>query len=118
PPSLIQHRSQRNHHLPTDPPPAFVFTTSFMPVVRRLRGSGLNTTPKRLIRLDRLRPQVVTSAEALESPLPPAIQEALGELVGAAREGLLALVVGVGLGVRRPSRTAGRLCVDSLGVSS
>lgn len=44
-------------------------------------------------------PQVVTTAEALESPLPPQIQEALGELVGAAREGLLALSVGVGLGV-------------------
>src|ERR1700691_959359 len=44
-------------------------------------------------------PQVVTAAEALESPLPPQIQEALGELVGAAREGLLALSVGVGLGV-------------------
>src|SRR5213075_774727 len=28
PPSLLQHRSQRDHHLPTDPPPAFVFTTS------------------------------------------------------------------------------------------
>ncbi len=34
-----------------------------------------------------------------ESPLPPQIQQALGELVGAAREGLLALSVGVGLGV-------------------
>jgi transposase-like protein len=44
-------------------------------------------------------PQVVTPAEALESPLPPQIQEALGELVGAAREGLLALSVGVGLSV-------------------
>ena len=33
--------------------------------------------------------------EASESPLPPRIQEALGELVGAAREGLLALSVGV-----------------------
>ncbi len=43
--------------------------------------------------------QVVTSAEAAESPLPPRIQEALGELVGAAREGLLALSVGVGLSV-------------------
>jgi putative transposase len=43
--------------------------------------------------------QVVTSAEALERPLPPQIQEALGELVGAAREGLLALSVGVGLSV-------------------
>jgi hypothetical protein len=37
--------------------------------------------------------------EASESPLPARIQEALGELVGAAREGLLALSVGVGLGV-------------------
>ena len=44
-------------------------------------------------------PQVVTSAEALESPLPAEIEEALGELVGAAREGLLALSVGVGLSV-------------------
>jgi putative transposase len=44
-------------------------------------------------------PQVVTPAEALEKPLPAAIQEALGELVGAAREGLLALSVGVGLSV-------------------
>ncbi len=44
-------------------------------------------------------PQVVTAVEAAESSLPPQIQEALGELVGAAREGLLALSVGVGLGV-------------------
>ena len=44
-------------------------------------------------------PKVVTALEATESPLPPRIQEALGELVGAAREGLLALSVGVGLGV-------------------
>ena len=44
-------------------------------------------------------PQVVTPEEALESPLPPGIQEALAELVGAAREGLLALSVGVGLSV-------------------
>ena len=44
-------------------------------------------------------PRVVTTLEATESPLPPQIQEALGELVGAAREGLLALSVGVGLGV-------------------
>src|SRR3954451_3781956 len=44
-------------------------------------------------------PKVVTSREASESPLSPRIQEALGELVGAAREGLLALSVGVGLGV-------------------
>src|SRR3954463_3231339 len=44
-------------------------------------------------------PKVVSSVEASEMPLPPQIQEALGELVGAAREGLLALSVGVGLGV-------------------
>ena len=43
--------------------------------------------------------QVVTSAQAVELPLPAEIQEALGGLVGAAREGLLALSVGVGLGV-------------------
>ncbi len=43
--------------------------------------------------------RVVTTVEASESPLPAQIQEALGELVGAAREGLLALSVGVGLGV-------------------
>jgi len=42
---------------------------------------------------------VVTASEASEMPLPPRIQEALGEFVGAAREGLLALSVGVGLGV-------------------
>jgi putative transposase len=44
-------------------------------------------------------PKVVTTLAATESPLPAPIQEALGELVGAAREGLLALSVGVGLGV-------------------
>jgi putative transposase len=44
-------------------------------------------------------PQVVTTAEAPELPLPAEIQEALGELVGAAREGLLALSVGLGLTV-------------------
>jgi putative transposase len=43
--------------------------------------------------------KVVTAAEASEMPLPAQIQEALGELVGAARDGLLALSVGVGLGV-------------------
>ena len=40
--------------------------------------------------------QAATAAEAV---LPVRVQEALGELVGAAREGLLALSVGVGLGV-------------------
>src|ERR1700736_4858437 len=44
-------------------------------------------------------PEVVTTLEAPESPLPPQIQEAFGELVGAAKEGLLALSVGVGLSV-------------------
>ena len=44
-------------------------------------------------------PEVGTALEAPESPLPAQIQEALGELVGAAKEGLLALSVGVGLGV-------------------
>jgi putative transposase len=43
--------------------------------------------------------KVATRAEAPDSPLPPKVQEALGEMVGAAREGLLALSVGVGLGV-------------------
>jgi putative transposase len=37
--------------------------------------------------------------ETAERALPPRGEEALGELVGAAREGLLALSVGVGLGV-------------------
>jgi putative transposase len=43
--------------------------------------------------------KVVTSEDAVEEPLPPRVQEALGQLVGAAKEGLLALSVGVGLGV-------------------
>src|SRR4051794_23730470 len=44
-------------------------------------------------------PKVVTAVQASESPLPAKIQEALGELVGAALDGLLALSVDVGLGV-------------------
>ena len=44
-------------------------------------------------------PQVVTPLEASEMPLRAEIHGALGELVGAAREGLLALSVGVGLSV-------------------
>lgn len=43
--------------------------------------------------------KVVTTSEVSELPLPAEIQDALGELVGAAREGLLALSVGLGLGV-------------------
>ncbi len=42
---------------------------------------------------------VAQAAIAQESVLPERVQEALGELVGAAKEGLLALSVGVGLGV-------------------
>jgi transposase-like protein len=41
----------------------------------------------------------VAEATKQESVLPERVQEALGELVGAAREGLLALSVGVGLAV-------------------
>ncbi len=57
------------------------------------------------IRQDRRRTTVsetVPAAKAdthAERPLPPRVQEALGELVGVAQEGLLALSVGVGLGV-------------------
>jgi putative transposase len=41
----------------------------------------------------------VTQATMHEAVLPGRVQEALGQLVGAAKEGLLALSVGVGLGV-------------------
>ena len=45
--------------------------------------------------------RTVTAAQAATAPgqLPPRVEQALGELVGAAKEGLLALSVGVGLGV-------------------
>ena len=43
--------------------------------------------------------QVATSEVVGELALPPRVQEALGELVSSAKEGLLALSVGVGLGV-------------------
>jgi hypothetical protein len=43
----------------------------------------------------------VAQATSDESVLPECVQEALGQLVGAAREGLLALSVEVGLGVLR-----------------
>src|SRR4051812_15504635 len=43
--------------------------------------------------------QVTTSEAVAELGLPPRVQEALGELVNSAKEGLLALSVGVGLGV-------------------
>jgi putative transposase len=45
------------------------------------------------------REQVATTEVVAELALPPRVQEALGELVGSAKEGLLALSVGVGLGV-------------------
>jgi len=41
----------------------------------------------------------VAQATCDEAVLPERVQEALGQLVGAAKEGLLALSVGVGLGV-------------------
>ena len=44
-------------------------------------------------------PQVATTAEAMKRELPEAVQAALGDLAGAAKECLLALSVGVGLGV-------------------
>jgi len=43
--------------------------------------------------------QVAAEGSSGELALPPGVQEALGELVNAAKEGLLALSVGVGLGV-------------------
>ena len=43
--------------------------------------------------------QVVNAGQAREIALPAYVQESLGELVHAAKEGLLALSVGVGLGV-------------------
>src|SRR6478672_2332281 len=43
--------------------------------------------------------QVAAEGSSGELALPPRVQEALGELVSSAKEGLLALSVGVGLGV-------------------
>src|SRR4051794_38359276 len=42
---------------------------------------------------------VEQAQDTRELALPPSVQEALGELVNAAKDGLLALSVGVGLGV-------------------
>lgn len=42
---------------------------------------------------------VMQEQDSRAEELPLRVQEALGELVGAAKEGLLALSVGVGLGV-------------------
>jgi hypothetical protein len=49
--------------------------------------------------------------------LPARVQEALGELAGAAKEGLLALSVGVGLGVHGVDGRGGRRCRRSEGPS-
>jgi len=53
-------------------------------------------------------PTVITIVRTSESPLPAEIQEALGELVRAARQGLLALSVGVGLTVVHQLMGGGR----------
>src|SRR5881398_2487651 len=45
------------------------------------------------------REQVAAAERAGEVVLPERVQEALGQLVGSAKDGLLALSVGVGLGV-------------------
>ena len=58
-------------------------------------------------------PQVVTTAEALERPLPAQIQEALGELVGAAREGLLALSGSIRLSGKHGRRIAKAIATSS-----
>lgn len=55
-------------------------------------------------------PQVGTTAGTVEGPLPADIQEALGELVWAAREGLLALGVGLGPGVVHQLQVGEALC--------
>ena len=49
----------------------------------------------------------VAEATNDEAVLPERVQEALGQLVGAAKEGLLALSVEVGLGVLRRAAGAG-----------
>src|SRR4051812_15105215 len=46
-----------------------------------------------------MRTVVHEQVASAELALPPSVQEALGELVNAAKDGLLALSVGVGLGV-------------------
>ena len=45
------------------------------------------------------RREIEAGIESIEEPLPPRVQEALGQLVGAAKEGLLTPSVEVGLGV-------------------
>ncbi len=43
-------------------------------------------------------PQVASPDQAMRADLPESVQLALGDLAGAAKEGLLAFSVGVGLG--------------------
>ncbi len=45
--------------------------------------------------------KVVTANEAVKEELPEAVQVALGDLAGAAKEGLMALAAGLGLGALR-----------------
>ena len=50
PPSLRQHRSQRNHHHTTDPPPAFAFATSpsrFIPAHSVPSSAGVRARGRR-----------------------------------------------------------------------
>ena len=58
--------------------------------------------------------RTVTAAQAATAPsrLPPRVEQALGELVGAAKEGLLALSVGFGLLITNRVLPAGRPRVD------
>jgi putative transposase len=62
--------------------------------VRSRQSAGGGTAIKTVSR-----EQVARAERAGELALPARVQEALGQLVGSAREGLLALSVGVGLGV-------------------
>src|SRR6266542_5942758 len=62
--------------------------------VRSRQSTGGGTAMKTVSR-----EQVATSERVGEIALPARVQEALGQLIGSAREGLLALSVGVGLGV-------------------
>jgi hypothetical protein len=60
----------------------------------------------------------LAQAGAEEVALPERVQEALGQLVGSAKEGLLALSVGVGLGVLAELRWRPIVRVKTLGRSS
>jgi hypothetical protein len=63
---------------------------------------------------------VMQEQDGRRESLPLRVQEALGELAGAAKEGLLALSVGVGLGVLREMMEAeldGGLVVGEVAVA-